>query len=146
MKNLRELFSSLRRIDLSNSEVQDSLYRISDWLSDDEKKESDLYVQQQLKFLENFIKNAEKNNQIFYPKTDIPHSINELKLESINDKNFNKIMDGYLKKASENLDKYLEELNLKKEEIEKIKKGYRQSIHYTRDTITLEEALEEYYK
>lgn len=65
MKNLKDLFVSLRRLDLSQLKVQDSLYRISDWLSDDEHQESYPYIQNQLDFLNKLIKDAEKNNKIF---------------------------------------------------------------------------------
>ncbi|TRW22892.1 hypothetical protein FL857_10810 [Criibacterium bergeronii] len=65
MKNLTELFANLRRLDLKSFEVQDSLYRISDWLSDEEHKETDEYVQNQLDFLFTLIKKAEENNKIF---------------------------------------------------------------------------------
>lgn len=65
MKNLKDLFANLRRLDLNQLEVQDSLYRISDWLSDDEHSESDPYIQNQLDFLNKLVEDAEKNNKIF---------------------------------------------------------------------------------
>lgn len=68
MKNLKVLFKNLRRLDLNDFHVQDSLYRISDWLSDDEHQEADDYVQNQLRFLDNLIKQAEKENNFFITK------------------------------------------------------------------------------
>ena len=69
MKNLIDLFRNLRRLDLTQMEVQDSLYRISDWLSDEEHTEKDNYVQNQIEFLYKFISYAEENNKYYF--TDI---------------------------------------------------------------------------
>ena len=41
MHNLNDLFKNLRRLDLKDKDIQDSLYRISDWLSDEEHTEKD---------------------------------------------------------------------------------------------------------
>ena len=65
MKSLTELFANLRRLDLKSYSVQDSLYRISDWLSYENHKETDDYIQNQLEFLFTLIKKAEENNEIF---------------------------------------------------------------------------------
>ena len=59
MKNVVDLFRNLRRLDLNDKNVQDSLYRISDWLSAEEHKESDSYVQNQLSFLNTLAKSTE---------------------------------------------------------------------------------------
>lgn len=59
MKNLTDLFIKLRRLDLNQLEVQDSLYRIYDWLSDDEHSVDDKYIQNQLNFLDTLVKDAE---------------------------------------------------------------------------------------
>ena len=39
MKNVVDLFRNLRRLDLNDKNIQDSLYRISDWLSNEEHTE-----------------------------------------------------------------------------------------------------------
>jgi hypothetical protein len=65
MKSLTELFANLRRLDLKSYSVQDSFYRISDWLSCENHKETDAYVQDQLEFLFTLIKKAEEDNKIF---------------------------------------------------------------------------------
>ena len=65
MKTLEDLFRKLRRLDLSQQEVQDSLYRISDWLSGGEHTEQDSYVQNQLEFLYRLIVSAEKQELYF---------------------------------------------------------------------------------
>lgn len=65
MKTLEDLFRNLRRLDLSQQEVQDSLYRISDWLSGGEHTEQDSYVQNQLEFLYRLIVSAEKQELYF---------------------------------------------------------------------------------
>lgn len=66
MNNLTDLFKKLRRIDLSKQEVQDSLYRISDWLTDEEHSVEDSYIQNQFEFLEKLISSAEKSNIYFF--------------------------------------------------------------------------------
>ena len=66
MKNLIDLFRNLRRLDLTQMEVQDSLYRISDWLSNEEHTEKDDYVQNQLSFLNNLIKDSEDKNKYYF--------------------------------------------------------------------------------
>lgn len=68
MLTLSDLFKNLRRLDLNDFHVQDSLYRISDWLYDDEHKKTDEYVQKQLEFLNNLIKQAEKDNKFYVTK------------------------------------------------------------------------------
>lgn len=65
MKTLEDLFKNLRRLDLTQEEVQDSLYRISDWLSDEEHSESDGYVQNQLDFLSKLILSAKEKDLYF---------------------------------------------------------------------------------
>ena len=65
MNSLIKLFANLRRLDLKSYSVQDSLYRISDWLSYKNHKETDDYVQSQLEFLFTLIKKAEEDNKIF---------------------------------------------------------------------------------
>ena len=69
MKNVVDLFRNLRRLDLNDKNIQDSLYRISDWLSDEEHTEKDNYVQNQIEFLYKFISYAEENNKYYF--TDI---------------------------------------------------------------------------
>ena len=59
MKNLIDLFRNLRRLDLNDKNIQDSLYRISDWLSDEEHTEKDAYIQNQLSFLNTLAKSTE---------------------------------------------------------------------------------------
>lgn len=66
MKNLTDLFKKLRRLDLSKQEVYDSLYRISDWLIDEEHSVEDSYVQNQFEFLEKLVSSAEKNSRYFF--------------------------------------------------------------------------------
>ena len=78
MNSLIKLFANLRRLDLKSYSVQDSLYRISDWLSYKNHKETDDYVQNQLEFLFTLIKKAEKDNKIF------------LTIQETNTKNLNK--------------------------------------------------------
>ena len=58
MHNLNDLFKNLRRLDLKDKDIQDSLYRISDWLSDEEHTEKDDYVQNQLSFLNTLAKST----------------------------------------------------------------------------------------
>jgi|GEM_PF-3077996 hypothetical protein len=65
MKNLIDLFKNLRRLDLKDKDIQDSLYRISDWLSNEEHTEKDDYVQNQLSFLNNLIKDSEYKNKYY---------------------------------------------------------------------------------
>ena len=65
MKNLIDLFKNLRRLDLNDKNIQDSLYRISDWLSNEEHTEKDDYVQNQLSFLNNLIKDSEYKNKYY---------------------------------------------------------------------------------
>ena len=69
MHNLNDLFKNLRRLDLKDKDIQDSLYRISDWLSDEEHTEKDNYVQNQIEFLYKSISYAEENNKYYF--TDI---------------------------------------------------------------------------
>lgn len=66
MYNLNDVFKNLRRLDLTREEVQDSLYRISDWLTDEEHNQSDEYIQKQLLFLSKFIKDAEDKNKYYF--------------------------------------------------------------------------------
>lgn len=66
MKTLEDLFKNLRRLDLSQMEVQDSLYRISDWLSDEEHTAEDDYVKNQLNFLSKLVSSAEQQDKIFF--------------------------------------------------------------------------------
>jgi len=66
MKDLTDLFKKLRRLDLSKQEVQDSLYRISDWLTGEEHSVEDSYVQNQFEFLEKLVFSAEKNSRYFF--------------------------------------------------------------------------------
>ncbi|TRW22255.1 hypothetical protein FL857_11625 [Criibacterium bergeronii] len=65
MKKLTDLFANLRRLNLKSDEIQDSLYRISNWLSDEDHKETDEYVQNQLEFLFTLVKKAEEHNKIY---------------------------------------------------------------------------------
>ena len=65
MHNLNDLFKNLRRLDLKDKDIQDSLYRISDWLSNEEHTEKDDYVQNQLSFLNNLIKDSEYKNKYY---------------------------------------------------------------------------------
>lgn len=66
MYNLNDVFKNLRRLDLTQTEVQDSLYRISDWLSDEEHTDKDNYVQNQIEFLYKFVSSAEENNKYYF--------------------------------------------------------------------------------
>lgn len=70
MKNLTDLFVNLRRLDLNQLEVQDSLYRISDWLSDDEHSVDDKYIQNQLNFLDTLVKDAEEKGKFYITSSE----------------------------------------------------------------------------
>lgn len=70
MKNLTDLFIKLRRLDLNQLEVQDSLYRISDWLSDDEHSVDDKYIQNQLNFLDTLVKDAEEKDKFYITSSE----------------------------------------------------------------------------
>ena len=58
MHNLNDVFKNLRRLDLKDKDIQDSLYRISDWLSNEEHTEKNDYVQNQLSFLNTLAKST----------------------------------------------------------------------------------------
>ena len=58
MKNLIDLFRNLRRLDLNDKNIQDSLYRISYWLPNEEHTEKNDYVQNQLSFLNTLAKST----------------------------------------------------------------------------------------
>ena len=58
MHNLNDVFKNLRRLDLNDKNIQDSLYRISDWLSNEEHTEKNDYVQNQLSFLNTLAKST----------------------------------------------------------------------------------------
>lgn len=65
MKTLNDLFKNIRRLDLKKLEIQDSLYRIGDWLSDEDHNENDKYVQDQLKYLNKFVEKAKRKNNYY---------------------------------------------------------------------------------
>ena len=50
MHNLNDLFKNLRRLDLKDKDIQDSLYRISDWLSNEEHTEKMIMYKTKLTF------------------------------------------------------------------------------------------------
>ena len=47
MKNLEDLLRNIKQLNLDKIEVRDSIYRISDWLTDEEHSVKDNYVQNQ---------------------------------------------------------------------------------------------------
>lgn len=68
MKNLEDLLRNIKQLNLDKIEVRDSLYRISDWLTDKEHSVKDNYVQNQFEFLDKLI---EKNKDYSLPGDEI---------------------------------------------------------------------------
>ena len=65
MKNLEDLLRNIKQLNLDKIEVRDSIYRISDWLTDEVHSVKDNYVQKQFEFLDKLI---EKNKDYSLPE------------------------------------------------------------------------------